>query len=637
MVSLLAFYLLNFVHLNCHQGINRPNSINRAGDERTLTHESEISFYQAVEELENKLCNIVTASGYAPYSSDSGVDSDVLCCRSPLARKVILDGMAPDNSLGSKHADFIQYSVLEKGTPRPDKRSSKNVRFKRSELIRYSATERRTSWPDKRTSLRHARSKSDRDRFYSRNMNLAMETWSTPAKTNRHHRAQFRKLRTSGNRLTIWGQSQQHKVTGRYQEIWPDYREIQSQQNQSLIRYPIWESDKQSILDFQQNRIEFEEEKIPLSRITGHQDSLELRSIDVPRIEVAKLGGQTATSEIRSPEALPEIVNIKTPMGIISDNVVLRLMTYVSSLFDLFGCALVNKQFFRIYKENELSLIKNALFQMSPAAWELREMSPPWGKDWQGLEEPDMPVPEYTPTTYLESYGRDIYILAKLKSLIIFHCASFLRQDTTQGLAGTDPVRAADLDEALWRIWIFCRIFGSGKGRETNVREQIDWLNGGALAHKLKYGATLFGAGDFGNTSILFDPPAAFGKANGPGLTTSQLYDMSELWNALGVLLLEKVHRKYIEAQKAGIFCNLDIPFNKEELMLEEWTCYVLSFGPSVLLHLISGCPSSSTSTFFAKAQQMRLTEWNPLGGRTSRQMFIRDAIARTLCNKLNK
>lgn len=58
-------------------------------------------------------------------------------------------------------------------------------------------------------------------------------------------------------------------------------------------------------------------------------------------------------------------------------------------------------------------------------------------------------------------------------------------------------------------------------------------MNGRALAHKLKYGATIFGAGDFGNVSILLDPPAAFGKANAPGLTTSQLYDMGELWNAL--------------------------------------------------------------------------------------------------------
>ena len=164
---------------------------------------------------------------------------------------------------------------------------------------------------------------------------------------------------------------------------------------------------------------------------------------------MTELDGHIVIPELKSPKALPEIVNIKTPVGIISDNVVLRLMAHVGSLFDLFNCAFVNKQFFRVYKKGELFLIKNALFQTSPAAWELREISPPWRKNWQGLKEPDMPVPEYTPTTYLENYGRDIYTLGKLKSLIVFNCASF-RQDTKQGLAGTDPVRAADLDEALW-------------------------------------------------------------------------------------------------------------------------------------------------------------------------------------------
>lgn len=253
------------------------------------------------------------------------------------------------------------------------------------------------------------------------------------------------------------------------------------------------------------------------------------------------------------------------------DEVILALMRNVGTFDELFNCAMVNRQFFRVFKANELSLMKAALFKMSPPAWELREMSPPWGAEMQGLRDPDAPVPEYTPALYLRHHARDIFTLVKLKSLILVRCGSFLRPETVRGLAGVDEVRAGDIDEAFWRIWTFCRIFGSGKNRENDIHGQMDWLNGGYLAEQQRNGATVLLAEPFFSmNNVLFDPPAGFGRGNGSGLSPQQLYDMTEIWNCFGVLL-QAVHAKCDEARKAGIFDNIDIPegdLAKEEAML---------------------------------------------------------------------
>ena len=391
--------------------------------------------------------------------------------------------------------------------------------------------------------------------------------------------------------------------------------------------------DDENIMDFHNDRIGCNE-GYPSLPDTVSQDIPELYSNDVSEIRLFELDGSVTVSETESLQAL-ELASFNLSIDI-PENVVLGLMTNVGSLNDLFSYALVNKQFYYIYKRHELSLMKNALFRMSPAAWELREISPPWGNDWYGLEDPDIPVPEYTPTTYLRNYSQDVYALVELKSLVIFYCGSFLRRETIDGLAGTDPIRAAEVDAAIWRICVFCRIFGSGKGREANLSHQIDWLNGGGLARKQGHGATILGDSYFTDMSVLFDPPAGFGAANEGSLTVRQLCDLSELWNCFGVLLLEKVRGKHMEAQEAGVFCNLDITNHKEESMLEEWAYYVLTFGPSVLLRLISAYPNNTASSLFANAEQMRLTQWDPPEAGTSRWKFIREAISRTLSNKVH-
>lgn len=256
--------------------------------------------------------------------------------------------------------------------------------------------------------------------------------------------------------------------------------------------------------------------------------------------------------------------------AILPDSIVHSILDQASSLDDVFNLAVLNRQFYRIFKQNELEYIKNAVFKMSPPAWELREMSPPWDSEWQGMLDPDAQVPDYTPTLYLQRYAQDIFTLAQLKSLILARCSCFLRPDTIRGLAGVDFDRATEVDDAFWRVWTFCRIFGCGKGRENDIAGQMDWLNGGVLAMNQHTSLPFSVSEPFGMNNVLFEPPAGFGMGNLGGLSQGQMYDMTELFTCLSVLL-QPLHGKCGEARKAGVFNGRDVKVgdsDKEEKIL---------------------------------------------------------------------
>lgn len=253
--------------------------------------------------------------------------------------------------------------------------------------------------------------------------------------------------------------------------------------------------------------------------------------------------------ELPAPKTAP--VNLTFPVDM-PESALVAIIERIDALDDLFNFAIVNKRFYTVFKARELALIKSTLFKMSPPAWELREMSPPWATEWQLLQDLDSQVPEYTPTLYLRKYAHDIYTLAQLKSLVLARCAPFLRRETVRGLAGMDPIRTEEVDDAFWRIWTFCRIFGSGKNRETDIVGQMDWLNGGVTARNINSSESSM-VEPFGMNNVLFEPPAGFGRGNVGGLSQKQMYDMTEIWTCLGVLL-QPLHGKCIEARRVGIF-----------------------------------------------------------------------------------
>ena len=233
-----------------------------------------------------------------------------------------------------------------------------------------------------------------------------------------------------------------------------------------------------------------------------------------------------------------------------AEQVLLRILQNLDNLQDLFATATVSRGFYRTFKRHELPLMKNALFGMSPAAWELREMSPP----------SEMPCGNYTPTLYLQHYMRDMYTMIALKSMILIHCESFLRADTITALAGGETDRASQIDDAFWRVWTFCQVFGCGTDREDNITSQMDWLRGGPLGKQQRKDAGV-------NLSF---PLAGFGRGNVGGLAAEDLYDMTEIWTCLGVLV-RGFQGKRQEARDYGVFEKADITagdVEKEDVVL---------------------------------------------------------------------
>jgi hypothetical protein len=210
---------------------------------------------------------------------------------------------------------------------------------------------------------------------------------------------------------------------------------------------------------------------------------------------------------------------------------------------------------------------------MSPPAWEHREICYP-GHDQLEDEEDDLEVlrrsREYTPTTYFQYYKRDVYIIAALKGLIKEKCQSFLRPEMAVALVSTDPVESARVDDAMWRIWTFCKLFGSGKGREEDIVAQMDWLKGGILVHQQTCTTSILTTDALDMNGALASAPECFAKGNEGGLTAEELFDMMELWNCLAVLF-QPFEGRTLQAREFGLYDNMDIrggDIDREEMIL---------------------------------------------------------------------
>ena len=274
------------------------------------------------------------------------------------------------------------------------------------------------------------------------------------------------------------------------------------------------------------------------------------------------------------PTAIPVLTTEDAERSIsaeIAETILYRIMLNLDNLQDLFSAAQVSRGFYRTFKRHELALMKNALFKMSPAAWELREICSPAPSD----AECPSPKFDYTSSLYLGQYMRDMYTMIALKSMILVHCESFLRSDTITALAGGETERSSQIDDAFWRVWTFCRLFGCNTNRDEDIVAQMDWLRGGVIAKQFSQDSnskTTVNGIDSG--SILHNPPTGFGKGNANGLSAEELYDMIEVWTCLGVLV-RGFQGKREEAREYGVFKQIDITsgdVEKEDAVLGKWT-----------------------------------------------------------------
>ncbi len=327
-----------------------------------------------------------------------------------------------------------------------------------------------------------------------------------------------------------------------------------------------------------------------------------------------------------------------------AEAVILNLFRSLDHLDDLFALAVLNRGFYRVFKRYELDLIKSTLRKMSPAAWEFREVAFP-GHDMLIAEDLEMtrPEEEYTPTAYLQLQKQDIQTIRAIKSQILVSCQSFVRPEISVALQSEIPSESARVDNALWRIWTFCKIFGSGKDREDDIVAQIDWLKGGPVAHQ-KVSFSILST-DYMNDTLV-GASESFARGNEDGLSAEQLFDMMELWNCMSVLL-QGFEGRTSQAREAGIFDNTDIrggDIDGEELMLgmystcfgtawlliliDEWCYYLLTLGPATVLDIASSYRQPHCSPF-QLALDKGWANWSPPVSGSTRRNFLKEAASR--------
>lgn len=311
---------------------------------------------------------------------------------------------------------------------------------------------------------------------------------------------------------------------------------------------------------------------------------------------------------------------------VVAEDVLLHILARLYSPQDLFNTAIVNKGMYRVYKENELHLLRTAVYNESPASWELREWSPP-DRDAVESSERNSEL-EHSPLSYISSYRHDGAMIERLKRLILERCQSFLRRETVFALSTPTHPNAPRFNDAFWRIWTFCQIFGYLKNREDDITGQMDWLKGGVLANNEDCIASTEPNMDFDMRSVLISPPACFAEGNKGGLNAGQLVDMTEIWTCMTVLL-QSYHGRVGQARFYGVFDQCEVEtgdIEGEEMILEEWTAYLMTLGPKVVLEMAQLYPAAG----FALAKDNGWTRWAPPIYNGSRTSFLKEPVAKS-------
>ena len=309
--------------------------------------------------------------------------------------------------------------------------------------------------------------------------------------------------------------------------------------------------------------------------------------------------------------------------------VLLHIMSHLDGWADLQAMSMINRGMRQVFKQNESALLHTVLRNKSPAAWELRKWSAVYfSSNMDGSASPS--DCEHSSTSYIDGCRNDSRIIGELKHLILQRCRSFLRSETVAALSSANDANAQRFDDAFYRVWCFCKVFGCEKGREDDITGQLDWLRGGLLAHQQDCAATINMNLEFDMGGVLLNAPDHFALGNGGGLTASQLYDMTEIWNCLAALLAG-YYGRIGQGRQYGVYSGVDVPIgsiSEEEALLEEWMNHILTLGPSVVLELAKFSEDPSDAGFKC-ARFNGWTDWAfPCSG-SSRSTFFREPVAR--------
>ncbi|CAD0096137.1 unnamed protein product [Aureobasidium mustum] len=357
-------------------------------------------------------------------------------------------------------------------------------------------------------------------------------------------------------------------------------------------------------------------QSVPHRKQQGSCDtSDDVRRVSSVRYSLADVGSMWLSWSASSSKSSPAL-------AFEQEAVFSRIMAHAASFEDLKSLSTVNKSTRRFLEDNKLRLFKSVLFNASPPAWELRELSPfPFGNF---MPTDFLESTEISPSAYMSCIAHDRATVQELKAVIASRCQSFIRPETISSLMTEGSSR---FEDAIYRIWSFCKMFGCDRGRENDLKGQTDWLKGGILAHQKGCAATLTFSPEFEIDGILLNAPDHFAAGNGHGLSAEQLYDMSEMWECLHAML-QPYEEATSKAQSCGIFRHTGEDFTDpivQGRVIGEWIAYILSLGPSVVLELARFDDTSAGLDF---AQLNDWTDWTPPQSGMTRRRFFREPVS---------
>ncbi|KAJ5115602.1 hypothetical protein N7526_011483 [Penicillium atrosanguineum] len=167
---------------------------------------------------------------------------------------------------------------------------------------------------------------------------------------------------------------------------------------------------------------------------------------------------------------------------------------------------------------------------ITPGSWEYFEQ----------LASPQCEKPVFwSAHDYCDHYEYEIFTCAYITGAILTRCRAAKSLDENRwsilqmALVDCEHPRWTVMHRALWRIWTFCRIFGSGKQRERDWQGQDAWLEGSTVSCECK---PMSRPGSL-QSELLDMPPESFGYGNWKGLSADELEDMMYLWRCLEILL----------------------------------------------------------------------------------------------------
>ncbi|CAI6341288.1 unnamed protein product [Periconia digitata] len=305
-----------------------------------------------------------------------------------------------------------------------------------------------------------------------------------------------------------------------------------------------------------------------------------------------------------------------------SENVILKILQNLDNLDNLFATAVVSRGFYRVFKRNELDLMKRMVWRMSPPAWEYLET----------CCELDEPRQEYTATSYYGKHTEMVRVFQDAKRLFGETCPPDKLPKNFSDMQRKVSWEYQRFDDALWRIETFCKVFSLRKDGlhivpMNHMTAQMDWLRGGTLMHQ-----RFFTAKSRHTNDILARNPSCFGKGNVGGLDQKQFEELTAFWDCL-VSLLEQHSSYNVEwAASYGIFKGATSGSLIEESvegdlewMLNEWYYWLATHGVSTILDITQSCQNRN---IFAVAEMKGLHKWDwPALGDT-RRGFLKEAVS---------